>query len=220
MYRVISQTGQGFKAHDRHFFQSMRSAWGLRPAPSFVHGWDVLGWGDAREGYNTLYLTKRTHPWRIRTQRRCYSRLLREANSRCPYASRCRSPGCGAHATPPGPPGIWNKHATDMPAARLLKGWRIWRFVRARGGPVAGPCPLCLPGRGALGPRCPRLRRRRAPDRRSRRAPSRKTASAAGFPRWSCGRPGSPARSPGPGPDRAPPRRTPCTPIPCSRYRP
>ena len=52
MYRVISQTGQGFKAHDRHF-HSMRSAWGLRPAPSsFVH---VRG--DARDGYNTLYLT-------------------------------------------------------------------------------------------------------------------------------------------------------------------
>jgi hypothetical protein len=37
--------------------------------------------GDAGDGYNTLYLTKRTHPWRIRTRGSCYSRLLREANS-------------------------------------------------------------------------------------------------------------------------------------------
>jgi len=45
MYRVIIQTGQGFKAHDRRF-QSMRSAWGLRPAP-FVRA----RMGRARQGH-------------------------------------------------------------------------------------------------------------------------------------------------------------------------
>jgi len=103
MYRVIIQTGQGFKAHDRNF-QSMRSAWGLRPAPSFVHGWGMrvatcpsattCPWGVHRRStrgrwiQHTL-LTKRTHPWRIRTQRWCYSRLLREANRVWADPSRC-----------------------------------------------------------------------------------------------------------------------------------
>jgi hypothetical protein len=49
---------------------------------------------DARDGYNT-YLTKRTHPWRIRTHARCYSRLLREANRVVWDPARCRKSGVG-----------------------------------------------------------------------------------------------------------------------------
>jgi hypothetical protein len=46
---------------------------------AYPHG--ACSVGHAGDGYNTLYLTKRTHPWRIRTRGSCYSRLLREANS-------------------------------------------------------------------------------------------------------------------------------------------
>ena len=114
MNRVIIQTGQGIKAHDRHF-QSMRSAWSLRPAPFVRARMGHARWRRARQQQHVrqgctegapagewiqhTLLTKRTHPWRIRTQRSCYSRLLREANSRCADSSRCRSQGCGLYAT-------------------------------------------------------------------------------------------------------------------------
>ena len=292
----------------------MRSAWasGLH-LRSCTDG--TCSVGDARQGYNTLYLTKRTHPWRIRTQGDATPGFCGKQTG---FA--CMPPGVGVAIvgrTPrrPAAPGIWNDDATDMPPGGAPGGWRIGPERQLAGGladlavcprasgllpPRAGaalpadpalppgpglarPSPPALwahaprtagaqlvrsprprrPGR-ALGPsmrghpwptrlttrdptrafapvkapgcaganarefpwptrsaaRAPKLRRRRAPDTRNRRAPSRKTASASGSPRWSCGRPGWPARSPGPGPDTAPPRRTPCTPVLCWRYRP
>jgi hypothetical protein len=61
MNRVIIQTGQGFKAHYRHF-RSMRSAWGLRPAPSFVHGWGMRA-GDVPVGNNmSVRGARKGHP--------------------------------------------------------------------------------------------------------------------------------------------------------------
>lgn len=129
MYRVINQTGQGFKAHERHF-ESMRSAWGLRPAPSFVHGWGmpalVVLFVRGRRGrwiQHTL-LTKRTHPWRIRTHLNATPGFCGKQTGFAD-SSGCRSQDCGSYAT------RWSwgrKHATAMPGGAAAVGKRFWRL--------------------------------------------------------------------------------------------
>ena len=133
----------------------------------------------------------------------------RTAGAQLVRSPRSRRPG-PARASMRGHP--WPTRLTTRDPTRAFAP------VKAPGCAGANAREFPWPTRSAA--RAPKLRRRRAPDTRNRRAPFRKTASASGSPRWSCGRPGWPARSPGPGPDTAPPRRTPYTPAPGWRYRP
>jgi hypothetical protein len=152
---------------------------------------------------------------------RCYSRLLREANIGVFRHSSCSKSGVGSAPRR----GVGLKCAScGATVARLPAGWL--QAVRntdraAGGGPAAG---LAEAGRrrGANGLEGRRgaLRPPLAPGTRTHPALSRKTALAAGFPRWSCGRPGWRARSPGKVLAGVPRRRTPCTPAPCWRCRP
>jgi hypothetical protein len=122
---------------------------------------------------------------------RCYSRLLREANIGVFRHASCRKSGVGSAP-----------RLRSWPETCILQPPRGTSVRRVDSGP-AGP-----------------LRPQPAPGRHTHPALSRKTASAAGFPRWSCGRPGWRAHSPGRVPGGVPPRRTPCTPAPCWRCRP
>ena len=149
-------------------------------------------------------------------------------------AQRPAAGGANAMAIRPVRPTRRSREANATRPVRPTRGAdapSLWGNVRGQCAPPAGPtrhsrrrdhgrevCGNTREGSRRRSRR--RFRRRRAPGRRNRRALSRKTASASGFPRWSCGRPGWPAHSPGPAPDRAPPRRTPCTRVLCWRYRP
>ena len=144
---------------------------------------------------------------------RCYSRLLREANTGVFRHASCRKSGVGSA------PRLrsWPETCILWPSrGRPSAGWfrRLGTSDWGASGGAAGVEATGGAGRkGALRPPP-------APGMHTHPALSRKTASAAGFPRWSCGRPGWRARSPGRVPGGVPPRRTPCTPAPCWRYRP
>jgi hypothetical protein len=91
----VSQTGQGFKAHDRQFSVNAQRL-GQRPAPSFVHGRDVPKAGKE----NTQHETRQLNPWRTRTRQDATPAFCGKQTHLCNKAVESVFGSCGFKTTP------------------------------------------------------------------------------------------------------------------------